>query len=428
MPSQSNARIFVVGANHRSSTALLRDRLFMEESLLPQMFGRLRAGGLDQALILSTCDRTEIQGLHDSPETAADMVRNHFAAIGNVGYAEIIDQSYALYDREALRHVFAVASSLDSQVVGEPQVLGQVKAGHRLAGACGMIGPQLDRVMQSAYRTAKRVRSETEIIRRPVSIASAAAQICQDLHGDLSGRAGLIVGLGEIGELIHEQLRTAGLQRVTLTAASSRAETVARRAGIHFLPFESLGEALAEADIVVSAVGAGRHIVNRADAEAALKRRRRRPILFLDGGVPPDIAPEVEECDGAFRYSLDDLEHVALQGRTERQATAAAAWQIVDDVVGSWYEGRADREASPVIVDLRERFAAAREKVLLDHPGIDAARATELLVNRLLDGPSRALRGMARQAESDAAEGERLEEMIRRLFDDPSDDPSDRQD
>jgi glutamyl-tRNA reductase len=421
MLSQSNARIFVVGANHRSSTALLRDRLFMEESLLPQMFGRLRAGGLDQALILSTCDRTEIQGIHTSPETAADLVRNHFAAIGNVGYEEIIDQSYALYDEAALRHVFAVASSLDSQVVGEPQVLGQVKAGHRLAAECGMMGPQLDRVMQSAYHTAKRVRSETEIVRRPVSIASAAAQICQDLHGDLTGRTGLIVGLGEIGELIHEQLRTAGLQRVALTAASSRTETVARRAGIHFVPFDALGDALAEADIVVSAVGAGRHIIGRQDAEEALKRRRRRPILFLDGGVPPDIAPEVEECDGAFRYSLDDLEQVALQGRSDRQTASTAAWQIVDDEVGSWYEGRAGRDASPVIVELRERFGTVREKLLLDHPGIDAARATELLINRLLDHPSRALRGMARQPESDSAELKRLEEMIRRLFDEPSD-------
>ena len=420
MPSQSNARIFVVGANHRSSTALLRDRLFMEESLLPQMFGRLRAGGLDQALILSTCDRTEIQGVHDSPEMATDLVRNHFAAIGNVEHAEIIEQSYALYDGDALRHVFAVASSLDSQVVGEPQVLGQVRAGHRMAAACGMVGPQLDRVMQSAYRTAKRVRSETGIVRRSVSIASAAAQICQDLHGDLAARAGLIVGLGEIGELIHEQLRTAGLQRVTLTAASSRAETVARRSGIHFVPFDALADALVDADIVVSAVGAGRQIIGRADAEVALKRRRRRPILFLDGGVPPDIAPEVEDCDGAFRYSLDDLEQVALQGRSERQTAAAEAWRIVDEEVGAWYEGRADRDVSPVIVELREKFAAMRESLLRDHPGIDAERATELLVNRLLDNPSRALRGMARQQDGGDAEIKRLEETIRRLFDDPS--------
>lgn len=237
----------------------------------------------------------------------------------------------------------------------------------------------------------------------------------------MTERAGLIVGLGEIGELIHEQLRTAGLQRVTLTAASSRAETVARRSGVHFVPYDALSDALADADIVVSAAGAGRHIIGKADAEAALKRRRRRPILFLDGGVPPDIAPEVEECDGAFRYSLDDLEQVALQGRNERETAAAAAWQIVDDEVGSWYQGHADRDASPVIVDLRKKFTAVREKLLLDHPGIDAARATELLVNRLLDTPSRALRGMARQPDGDAAEVKRLEEMIRRLFDDPSD-------
>lgn len=422
MPSQSAHRLFVVGANHRSSTALLRDRLFMEDALLPQMFGRLRAGGVGQALILSTCDRTEVHGVHPSPERAAELVRDDFAAVGNADREEIAEQSYALFDKPALRHVFAVASSLDSQVVGEPQVLGQVKAAHRLADDCGMVGPQLTAVMQAAYRAAKRVRNETKIVRRPVSIASAAAQISQDLHGDLTGRAALIVGLGEIGELIHEQLRTAGLRRAAMTGPSARTETAARRAGVHFVRFEDLADALADADIVVSAAGIGRFIIGRSEAEAALKRRRRQPILFLDGGVPPDISPDIEECDGAFRYTLDDLEHVALEARAERQAAAADAWRIVDEEVASWWSGRAERDAAPAITALREQFSAARERLLAEHPKVGAARATELLINRLLDGPSRNLRSVSRRQGGDCRTLEAMEESIRRLFEEPPDD------
>lgn len=419
MTERGAARVFVVGSNHRSGTALLRDKLFVDEAMQPHALERLRAAGIEQALILSTCDRTEIQAVGESAEHAAGLVRDTFARIGNVPAAEIGEQSYTLFDDAALRHIFAVTSSLDSQIIGEAQVLGQVRASHRIATECGMIGPELDAILSAAYGVAKRVRTETDIARRPVSIASVAAQLAQDLHGDLSGCAALIVGLGDIGGLIHEQLRQAGLRNSAQTGPMPRTEAAAQRAGMHFVPFENLADALAAADIVVSAAGTGRRIVDRTLVETALRARRRKPMLLLDVAVPSDMERDIERVDDAFLYAFDDLERVALEGRAQRQEAAADAWRIVDEALAAWHRREAEREAIPAVVALREHFDAAREGVLADHPGADAAQATRLLVNRLLHGPLTAIREIA--AEGEAMDAKRLEALVRHLFGDASD-------
>ncbi|MCG8542809.1 MAG: glutamyl-tRNA reductase [Alphaproteobacteria bacterium] len=417
MSLQEAARVFVVGANHRSSTALLRDRLFIEEAMMPRMFDRLRSAGVEQAVILSTCDRTEVQGVHNTADRAARRVRDDFAAMANMGRDEIVEQSYTLVDEAALRHIFAVASSLDSQVIGEPQVLGQVRASHRLATDCGMVGPELDAVLQAAYGVAKRVRSETDVARRPVSIASAAVQVAQDLHGDLSDSHVLVVGLGEIGELVHEQLRVAGLRHCTMTGPSERSEAVARRAGFHFTPFDDLVVALGAADIVVTALGSGRRVIDRQHIEAALKVRRRKPMLLIDGGVPADVDETVEKSSDAFLYTLDDLERVAQQGRMHRQEAADAAWRIVDRGVEMWNQRQAERSVVPSLVAMRMHFESMRERVLEENPNADAAEATRLLVNRLLHQPSLMLRQIA-TADEDPAEHDlgAVDRVVRRLF------------
>jgi len=417
MSPRGAARVFVVGSNHRSGTALLRDRLFVDDAMLPTALDRLRAAGVEQALILSTCDRTEIQAVGNAAERAADAVRDEFASISDIPKEALDEQAYTLFDDAALRHIFAVASSLDSQVIGEPQVLGQVRASHRISTECGMVGPELDAVLQAAYGVAKRVRTETDIARRPVSIASVAAQLAQDLHGDLSESNAVVIGLGDIGELIHEQLRLAGLRNSTLTGPAARTETVARRSGMHFASFEDLAETLATADIVVSAAGTGRIIIDRPLVEAALRTRRRKPMLLLDVAMPSDMDRDVEKADDAFLYAFDDLERVALEGRTNRQAAAADAWQIVDEALDAWHRREAERDAIPAVVALRDYFDATREQVLADHPGADAAQATRLLVNRLLHRPLTAMRDMAAtDDERDDIEAGRLEGLIRRLF------------
>lgn len=411
-------RIFAVGVNHRTGSVALRDRLFVDEAMLPRVYERFAAGGIRQAVVLSTCDRVEVQGAAADPEGAAGVVREVLAALGGVERETLDAGLYARYDDEAVRHIFAVAASLDSQVIGEPQVLGQVKEGHRMASAAGMVGRELEGVLQAAYAAAKRVRSETAIGVRAVSLAAAAVEIARELHGALDHCPVLLLGLGEVGDLIVQQLRASGVERVSLTGPERRTESEARVIGAHFLPFEDLAAGLARADIVVSAAGLGRYLVDAGHVARALRERRRRPMLFLDGGVPADIEPGVHDLDGAFVYTLDDLERVAHEGRMQRVALAGDAWRIVEEAVAAWRADQAEREAVPAVVALRERFEAARREILDGRPGLDAEEATRLLINRLLHEPSTVLRELAAAgaAGADTEVATRLETMVRRIF------------
>jgi len=409
-PETAPARLGVVGANHRSSSAATRDALFVPEGEMRGFLSELRRAGIAQALLVSTCDRVEVQFAHPDIAAARAAVREAFARrLGR----DPTDETYAHEGEAALRHIFAVACSLDSQVVGEPQVLGQLKAAHGLAREMGLAGHVLDAVLERAYAAAKRVRSETAIGERPVSLAAAAAAVARDVHGEPSRCDALLVGLGEMGELLAEHFRRAGLRRLAVTAASApRAADLARRLEAHVVPFAELDLALAQADVVITAMGTGRPAVAAAQAQAALKARRRKPILFLDLGVPDDVAREVEKVDGAFRYGIDDLEGLALKGRSEREASTGEAWKIVDAELAAYSRARAARRADGGIVRLRARFEAERARAVAEAGG-DAARATELLVNRLLHGPSTMLRDLA---QSDPAQRVRAESVLARAF------------
>jgi len=407
---EAPARLGVVGANHRSSSAATRDALFVPEAEMRGFLSELRRAGLTQALLISTCDRVEVQF------AAVDVAAGRGAVLDAFNRRlgrDTGSETYAHEGEAALRHVFAVACSLDSQVVGEPQVLGQVKAAHALAREMGLAGHELDAVLERAYAAAKRVRSETAIGERPVSLAAAAAAVSRDVHGEPSRCAALLVGLGEMGELLVEHFRRAGLRQLAVTAPSAaRAADMARRLEAHVVPYAELGDAVARADLVVTALGTGRPAIDRQLALAALKVRRRRPILFLDLGVPDDVAREVETIDGAFRYGIDDLEGLALKGRTEREASTGEAWAILEAEIGAFARARAARKADGAIVRLRRHFEAERLRVLAE-TGDDAGRATELLVHRLLHAPTATLRELA---QGDPAERARAEALLARAF------------
>jgi glutamyl-tRNA reductase len=408
--TEAPARLGVVGANHRSSSAATRDALFVPDAQTRGFLAELRRAGLAQALLISTCDRVEVQFAAADPAAACAAILAAFAH--RAGY-DVAAETYLHEGDAALRHVFAVASSLDSQVVGEPQVLGQVKAAHALAREMGLAGPELDAVLERAYAAAKRVRSETAIGERPVSLAAAAAAVARDVHGDPARCAALLVGLGEMGELMVEHFRRAGLRRLSVSAPSEpRAADLARRLEAHAVPFADLDGALAQADIVVTALGIGRPAVGRAQAQAALRARRQKPILFLDLGVPDDVAREVEKLDGAFRYGIDDLEGLALKGRAEREAATGEAWAIVDAELDAFARARAGRGAVGAIVRLRRHFEAERARALAETGG-DAARATELMVQRLLHAPTALLRELA---QDDPAARAQAEALLARAF------------
>ena len=409
---RASLRHIVVGANHRSSGAATRDRLFVQPQRIPALLDRLRDDGMTQAVLLSTCARVEIQGAHEDPGGAARAVRRLFAEISGLDDTEIAAETYAVEGEDAVRHIFSVAAALDSPVVGEPQVTGQVKEGHALARAAGMIGPETESVLQAAYAAAKRVRAETAIGAGTVSIATAAVKLARDVHGDLERCRGLWIIGGDMGELIAEHVLAGGLGQLTVPAAvPARAEAVARRYRAQHVPLEHLPEYLAEADIVITSLGTGKILISTEVMESALVVRRRRPVFLIDVAVPSDVAPEVNDRDGAFLYNLGDLEGIAHRNRAERGVAAAEAKGLIDAEVSDYFLSRAGREAAPTIAAIRRHFDAVRDEVLGEAPGANAEDATRRLVNRLLHRPSRGLDELARSGTSGEAE-----RQLRRLF------------
>ncbi len=417
-PTEPHPAYLIVGVSHRTGTAALRERLFVDEAGQAELLGSLRAAGLSQALVLSTCDRTELHALAADPRSTAATMRDILARQGRVAAADIAAQGYELTDAAALRQLFAVAASLDSVVVGEPQVLGQVKDSHKLAASLGMMDPQLEAVLRAAYGAAKRVRSETVIGERPVSIAAAAIQMARGVHGDLARCAALLLGGGEMGELMATQLHQARLARLTVLHKSpARAALIAHRLGGHVRPFEELAAALVDADILIAALGDERQTVTAAAIKQALKARRQRPMICIDSAVPGDIKSAVHDLDGAFRFDLGDLERLAIEGQSSRAAAADPAWAIVDAEVAAFAAGDQERSAVPAVVALRRRFETVRDQVLAENPGADAATVARLLVNRLLHAPSAVLRELAANATVDGGSNlMAIERLLTRLF------------
>ncbi|MCH9012603.1 MAG: glutamyl-tRNA reductase [Proteobacteria bacterium] len=413
------SRLFVVGVNQRSASAMLCERLFAEEIEPSALLARLRAAGdagaVAEAMVLSTCERLEVMAVADAPAAGAQALVGLLAEETGTEADEFGAGSFRHLGAEALRHIFAVTASPGSQTVGEPQILGQVKESHRRAVETGTAGPALDAVLQAAYGAAKRVRSETSLAEHPVSIAASALLVARDVHGALERRGVLLAGLGEMGEFMAAELIDAGVgDLVVMHASLGRAEAVAHRLGCHFRPWSELDDALAGADIVVAATGTGRYTITGPLAEAALKRRRREPIFFIDTAIPGDVDPAVARLDGAFVYDLEDLERVALEGKANREAETEAAWRILDEELAEFLRRRAERVAVPSVAALRRHFESARAAVLAEG-GTGAEEATRRLINRLLHDPSEVLRAAA-AGDRDPQGRAALEAALRRVF------------
>jgi glutamyl-tRNA reductase len=407
------AALLLVGINHRSAGLPLRDQLFAEEPDLAPLLEGLGALDVEEALAMATCERLELLVVRRPGQAMVEPLLALLAVPAEQPVAAIASESICLEGEAALRHLFAVAASLESQVLGEPQVLGQIKECHRRAAEAGLVGPFIESVLQAAYATAKRVRHETPLAEQTVSMASSALQVARGIHGALERCVALVIGLGDMGELFASHLKSAGVGELVISHGSLvRAEDAARRLACHVRAWEELEEALAGADIVVSDRGSGRWTVTRDMADSALRKRRRRPIFFIDAAVPGDVESSVGELDDAFLYDLDDLERVASAGRTTREVASVMAWEILEQDLADFLRQRAERAAVPLVSTLRRHFEEARRGVVAD-PRLDADSATRLLIKRLLHDPSEVLRSAAAE---DSREVEQLEESLRRLF------------
>ncbi|MEP4379148.1 MAG: glutamyl-tRNA reductase [Alphaproteobacteria bacterium] len=402
----------VVGASHKTSSAAMRDRLFIEDGDVPGVLAVLRQGGFDQALIVSTCDRVELHGAAVDPDRAIAVARDLLSR--RLGGQDLADgEFFHLTGAAAARHVFAVAASLESVVVGESEVLGQLKTAHGVARDAGGVGREIERLMQHAYAAAKDVRANTMIAEGPVSLATAAVQAARNLFGDLDDVSALLIGPAEMGMLMLDQFRNGGLRRVTVAASNvARGQALARIVEGHSVTYDDIPAALVGADLVICAAGIGRPMISAALLQDALRARRRKPVFVLDVAIPNDVDPDVASLDDAFLFDLDHLESISRSNRQSRDAAAAEAWQMIDRHLTLFQDSRAERDAVPVVADLRAHFDAVRTEVLSENPQGDADEITRRLVNRLLHTPSLALRAAARDEGIDSP----VVAVARRMF------------
>ncbi len=413
----------LVGVNHKTASVSVRERLAIPESELPQALARLKAlEGFREGLILCTCNRVEVFASGE-PEAEMDgRLPAFLASLHGLSLAELAPHLYHHRQREAIRHIFRVASSLDSMIVGEPQILGQVKSAYAAARAAGTVGGPLAEVMMRAFAVAKKVRGETGIAQSAVSVSYAAVELARKIFGSLEGKTVLLIGAGKMSELSVRHLRRAGASSILITNRSfERAEEMAAHFGGRALPFEELSERLPQADIVLSSTGAPHFIVKKEDGPKMLARRRNRPMFFIDIAVPRDIDPELNRIDNIFLYDVDDLEEVVSANLRERQKEAQLGEQIVEHEVERFLERLKTLDVVPTIVSLQARLEEIRrgEVERLHHrlgpltPEQEAAveQLTRGIVNKVLHEPMAQLKALAREPD-----GLKLVDAVRRIF------------
>jgi glutamyl-tRNA reductase len=390
--------LFAVGLNHRTAPIEVREKLvFPPEMHAAALAAITTATGVNEAVLLSTCNRTEIYFRGESSGTLVDWLRNVPAAHG----IDLSDHIYTLQDRDAARHAFRVASGLDSMVLGEPQILGQLKLAVRLANEAGALGTQLDRLFQHTFSVAKQVRSETAIGEQSISMAAAALRLANRLFGDLNQVSLLLVGVGEMIELSATHFAAQTPRRIVVANRTlERGQALAERFAATAMTLKELPDHFHEFDAIVTSTASTLPIIGKGMVERALKMRRHRPIFIVDLAVPRDVEPEVAELGDVFLYTLDSLAKIVQEGVQMREAAVADAEKIIDQRVGEFIDWLAKRASVPAIQTLRNRAEEYRQVELLRAQkmlarGDDPARVLEQfsqgLTNKFLHHPMQAL-------------------------------------
>ena len=391
-------QLYALGLNHHTAPLAIRERVaFQPEKLALALYDLAHAESVREAAILSTCNRTELYFAAEQPQHAADwLARFHHVALNDVS-----PYLYAYPQRDAIRHVFRVASGLDSMVIGEPQILGQVKDAVRHAEQPGTMGTLLHKLFQNTFAVAKEVRSTTAIGANTVSMAAAAVNLTARIFERVADQHVLFIGAGEMIELCAAHF--AGAQPKSMTVANrteERALALASRFGAQTMRIDQIGDALARFDVVVSCTAAPLPIVGLGMVERAVKVRRHRPIVMVDLAVPRDIEPEVGELDDIFLYTVDDLAQVVDAGMESRQQAVIEAEQIISTRVDGFLHWMSARQTVPAIRALREHAEVLRRTELeramrLLAKGDDPCKVLEALshglANKLLHGPTRYL-------------------------------------
>ncbi|PKN51391.1 MAG: glutamyl-tRNA reductase [Deltaproteobacteria bacterium HGW-Deltaproteobacteria-13] len=349
--------IVLIGLNHKTASIAVREKIFAGCQEGNDLLARLRSiNGVREVLYLSTCNRVEIIAGSDEHGKAIKELRDFLAQSGGLTAAEAADCFYEYYDEDAVRHIFRVASSLDSMVMGETQILGQVKEAYRQALEQYATGVVLNRLMHCSFRAAKRVRTETAIAVNPVSVSYAAVELAKKIFGSLDGKKILLIGAGEMAELTGTQLIEKGAQSIIVANRSlAQAELLAEKFHGEAVSLDALEAKLIEADIVISSTGAPDHIVT-ADMLRRIHHQRKNRLLFLiDIAVPRDIEPSASSQENVYLYNIDDLQDIADENMNARKKEAIKAEMIVDEEVARFVNWQKELESVPTIVSLRNK-------------------------------------------------------------------------
>lgn len=410
----------VVGLSHRTAPVEVRERLAVAPNRLQQELREIANSlQLDEALLISTCNRVELYATSPDPVGAAKNAKEALAKrLPDPGTENVLYQERGI---DVIRHAFRVASSLDSLVVGEPQILGQVKEAYDAAKGAGTVGTLLGRCFTQAFAAAKRVRRETGIAEGTVSVSSIACELAKKIFGNLEGRRTLLLGAGEMGESAARSLRQTGTTLHVINRSEERARLLAESCGGRAVSYERLPVELAEADVVVSSTASPHFILTPELMKGVVRTRRHRPLFIIDIAVPRDVDPRVGNMDNVFVYDVDDLQQVAEENLAVRAREAALAERIIEEEVETFLIWRRSLELAPTIVALRKRFGQVAEEELrralprlqnLSEPDRAILEAmSRSLVNKLLHQPM-----MQLKAGAGGPDGALLIDAVRRLF------------
>jgi glutamyl-tRNA reductase len=412
-------RLQILGLNHNTAPVEIREQVVFAGDDIDSALTRLKdIDGVDEAVLLSTCNRTEFYVI--TTDLGRDELRTWLHNERN------IDQSmgetlFTLDDDAAIRHIFRVACGLDSMVLGEPQILGQLKDAYRHAQKTGTAGKRLSRLFQHTFSVAKKVRTDTEIGASPVSVASAAVSLAQQFFAGFTKHTALLVGAGVTVELVAKHLASRNIGRLFVANRDvEKARDLASQFGGFAVPLSELDGTLPEADILITSTAAPEPIITLEQVTRAIAARKRKPIFAVDIAVPRDIEPEVAQLDDVYLYTIDDLDKVILQGQGNREAAAADAGKILDDEISRYLSIERSKQVTPVITAMRDHGEALRARVVEQArrrlaQGADSDEvieyATASLMKKLLHNPTVCLR------EAGEASDEEFVAAARALFD-----------
>lgn len=416
--------IVIVGANHRTASVEIRERLTFPANSLPASLKEVNAlPHVQENLILSTCNRTELLVVTDNLLAATATIKGFLGRCHGFELEELENYLYVQANREAVKHLFRVASSLDSMVLGEAQILGQLKDAYRFASHAHCCGLVLNRLMHKAFSVAKRVRTETSLGSYAVSVSSVAVELGKKIFGDLKDKSILLIGAGEMAELAAGSLVKAGVSELTIANRTfARAQELAANFQGTAIEFSQFPRYLEDVDIVLSSTGSMEFLIKKDKMVKVLKARKYRPLFLVDIAVPRDIDPTVNEIDNIYLYDIDDLKSVADANLGQRKEEAIRAEEIVDEETNQflhWLEGLFAR---PTIISLIHALREIRDKELkkalprLKGGSPEETKAVEALaraiVNKILHRPITRIKKSA-----GSAEGLALTDAVRKLFD-----------